>query len=158
MTKQQILSFLKTYKHKDNEILKYSSLNNILDKKTLSDPKNVISTAVKNKDIKFICDLFKNIYKVNGEVSYNSSKNNYVILEKRGSTIVSSRVGTLTVTKDSITFAVDNLHKLTIEMPKVTEKNFDIIKEDIIKELKKSKIKSKDEFKKFVDNILATKF
>ena len=35
MTKQQILSFLKSYKHKDNETIKYSSLNNVLDKKQL---------------------------------------------------------------------------------------------------------------------------
>ena len=158
MTKQQILSFLKSYKHKDNETIKYSSLNNVLDKKTLSDPKNVISTAVKNRDTKFICDLFKNIYKVNGEVSYNISKHNYVILEKRGTNITSSKVGNLTVTKDKMTFSVDNSNRLNIEMPKVAEKNFEEIKKDIIKELQNSKIKSKDEFKKFIDNILATKF
>ena len=67
-------------------------------------------------------------------------------------------MGNLTITKDKMTFSVDNSNRLNIEMPKVAEKNFEEIKKDIIKELQNSKIKSKDEFKKFIDNILATKF
>lgn len=159
MTKQQILSFLTSYKHKDNEVIPYATLNNIYDSKTLSDINNLIATAVKSRDTNFIRDLIKAIYNVTGQVVYDNIKNSYIILESKPNNSVNSRLVKVVTNDSMISFTLDNnTRKISLELPSVVEKDWKKVKQDIIIELQKENIKSKDDFKKFTEHILHTKF
>lgn len=157
MDKNGIINFLTSYKHKDNEVISYINLNNKADGKTVTDTKNIIATAVKQKDTAFITDMIKAIYNVKGDVLFDTKTQKFVLIEKQNASNIKTSTVTMNIDDNTVSFILDgNKRKITFELPSIIETDWKKVKQDIANELSKSSIKSKDDFKKFTDNILKT--
>lgn len=155
MTQAQVLKVFENYKFKNNEVINYITLNNEVNSKTLSDPSNLIASAVKGKDTKFLEKLLKSMFNVKGDLLYDKVEKHYVIIEKVNNTAHISKV-TINIIKNDIVISVDNNKKrIVFQLPEVIN-NFNSIKNDIIEELKT--INNKDELKKFIDNLIKVDF
>lgn len=159
MGKPEIIKFLKAYKHTPNQVITYTTMNNIKNSSSLSDEQNTISQAIKAKDTKFIVEMIEAIFNVN-DVVYDQKTKEYIIIEKSGNNVSLSKVKIQEQNGKIIFDVLGDTRKQNIvfETPEVIEKDFKKIKQDIIKELQGESISSKKDFEDFIKNILNTKF